>query len=689
MKLNLELLKKFIELPSGEVSSLRPLFDDLGLEVDGVEDQNGHSILNIETLAQRGDHLSAWGVARELSARLMCNVKQPKLGALPAGEPAKVQLKVETDKCYHYALLDVQFSPDFPLDREVSRYLANVPEDRPALVSYLNYVQLEFGQPMHAFDYDKVEGEIRVVLSSAEEECIGLDGKTYKIPAGSLLIVDRKKTIAVAGVIGCANSMVDLNTKRALIESAAFDPICVRKTARRMGLSTDASYIFERGSDPENCEIALRRLLALVEAASSVNDSWVHPLGFSSVQESRLADREIQVDLAFLRQQLALPRIKAVEVSSRLKHLGYLSLVSDENSIRVKVPSWRMWNCESASTIIEDFARSYGLNSIPLSLPQSELFPPARSGMQDFIESSEPVLNALGFTEVVTRSYYSAQFVDWLESLAPGVESKHVKIANALDSAYSHLRMTAMLHLAQLAERSHRQGLTSVKVYELSRVFSKDKPKFSPYDHETTVLSIGFSGRWFDNQWKKEPDLKESLAHLRGVVDALGAANRRELSLRASSYPFFHPSCQAEIVCEGELVGRLGVIHPALRDRLELGHEFFFAELYVDSLIQTARLETSRTINNFPSIRRDLTLKVQLRQFAEEVVGQLNSLNIPNLTEVVVADDFQKSGEDFRRTTFKLLFQAQDRTLQSVEVDQAMQQVIQDLSARYQIELAI
>ena len=263
MKLSLTLLKRCIDLPTQDFVELRHVFDDLGLEVEQYVEEAGKPFFKIETLAHRGDHLSAYGVARELSARYLLPV-QPLL-LVPTWPPAEAhEVSVETQACLRYALMAMELPSALAVPKEILEVMSGYNPQTPPIVHLLNYILEEIGQPMHAFDAERIEGKIRVVLSTQEEEVAALDGKTYRVPAGSILIKDSVKTVAVGGVIGCANSMVTTNTERVLVESAAFDPVCIRKTARAMGLSTDASYVFERGGDRELVITALRRLLALV-----------------------------------------------------------------------------------------------------------------------------------------------------------------------------------------------------------------------------------------------------------------------------------------------------------------------------------------------------------------------------------------------------------------------------------------
>lgn len=271
MKLHVRMLEKLIELPECSVenahqSQLRQMLDDLGLEVKGVEATPERGVIyTLETLANRGDHLHVVGIAREISARTLAQITMPTIASQLSDRKASVQVRRVTDKCSRYAILEMSLPTPMLLRNDVASFTEE-PGKRHAIVDLLNYVQLECGQPMHAFDSEKVEGEIVIELSTKPEQIEALDGKSYTAPEGSILIKDRKKILAVAGVIGCANSMVGDQTRKVFIEAAVFDPISVRKTARAMGLSTEASYAFERGCDSEGIMHALKRLAYLAGA---------------------------------------------------------------------------------------------------------------------------------------------------------------------------------------------------------------------------------------------------------------------------------------------------------------------------------------------------------------------------------------------------------------------------------------
>jgi phenylalanyl-tRNA synthetase beta chain len=330
MKLHVRMLEKLMELPECAVESavssqLRQTLDDLGLEVKGVEaDSSRGVIFTIETLANRGDHLYALGVARELSARTLAQIKAPAVAGQLSDRRASVLVKRATELCSRYALLELSLPTAMSLRNDVAVYI-DEPGKRHAIVDLLNYVQLEFGQPMHAFDAAKIDGEITVDCAQAEETIEALDGKSYRVPTGAILIRDRKKIVAVAGVIGCANSMVTAATSKVLIEAAIFDPVSVRKTARAMGISTDASYAFERGVDPEGIVGALKRLVYLAggSAGTAKDTESAHVIGFTYVEAAPAEKRKIRVTLGYIRDQLNLPRLEELEVVTRYKNLGY------------------------------------------------------------------------------------------------------------------------------------------------------------------------------------------------------------------------------------------------------------------------------------------------------------------------------------------------------------------------------
>ncbi len=692
MKLHLEILEKIIELPSKDLQETRQLLDDLGLEVKGIEGEGSRTVFTIETLANRGDHIYALGIAREISARLLTPIKHPTLASSLGERRASVPLHIATDKCLRYGLLEMQLPRDMKLRSDVASVLGNPDSSRHPIVHLLNYVLLELGQPMHAFDKAKIEGEIVVSTLEKGEEIRALDGKNYKVPPGSIVIRDAKKIVAVAGVIGCENSMVTPSTTGVLIESALFDPVSVRKTARAMGISTDASYAFERGCDIEAITTGLKRVVYLTAGGAG---EGAHAAGFTLIEGRATEKRKIGLSLEKIRTQMNLPRLPEPEVLARLKNLGYVLEThpqekpsEKDRAYSVTVPSWRLFEVHNEEDLVEDFARSHGLNKVKLELPPLDPEVPEANGLEELIKKIEPALHGSGFFEVITKSLYSAEEVGILSSRDASLHDKHVTIKNALEKNNSHLKVTNCISLARLAESNHRQGVLSCKMYELGRLFSLQQGENSKYQYERDVLSLGVSGRWFVNEWRSPENLEELLFHFKGALDGIFSALGVSAAVIRSKDPLLHPGYQGKLKVGRTECGMFGALHPAIQGDLKVKQPFLYAELDVDSLCAVARDREFPTPIDLPTIRRDITVKIPEKEFAGKYLKVVSDLNPSHLKDVIVFDNFKKPEESFRRVTYRLTFQSAERTLEHTEIDAAMTGVLQTLKDQHQVELA-
>lgn len=698
MKLHLSVLRRIIELPETDLHKIRQMLDDLGLEVKDVSGDQNNAVFNIETLANRGDHLYALGVAREISARLLSSLNLPASIKEFPDKQTSLPIKVLTDKCSRYSLMEASFPYNFVLTPEIRQVMQSdgAKSTKHPLVDLLNYVQLEIGQPMHAFDKEKLEGEVTIVLSQAEEQIEALDGKSYKVPAGSILIRDRKKTIAVAGIIGCANSMVTEKTQRVLIESASFDPVCVRLTARKMGISTDASYAFERGSDTEAVKYALGRVAYLAQGnlGSTISESQAHIFAISHYSAKPCEQRSVSLSLKTLRTQMNLARLQEQEVIARLKNLGY-QVTKQEDLIVCQVPSWRLWDVKYEMDLVEDFVRSHGLNNIKLSLPPIDEEQPEYHPIEQLLAKIEPVLLGNGFNEIVSDSFYSNNEVKLLEQLIPGCGAEHLRITNSIESNITHMRLTNIINLARLASLNAKKGVLCFKAFENAKLFGVSgvnaNPNDEEYPFERDVLTLGFYGRWYDNEFGKAESAESNLKHLKGVLDALAASLSATLSYQQSEFAVLHPGKQAEIKVGRKTLGWIGAMHPALADQLDIKGDFLYAELDIKTLLHLLAQSSERKFvepSELPAIRRDITLKLAPQDFAASVISKINSHKLASLVQTNIVDDFKKTEENFRRVTYRLTFQERERTLQSSEVDDSISGLINHLAENHNLHRA-
>ena len=685
MKLHLSQLNRFIDLPTKSLGELRQVLDEMGLEVKNIEGEGSSAIFTIETLANRGDTLSALGIARELSARFLSPLKFPSV-ALLDDRKGSLKLSKNTNKCLRYALLEVNLDKQMRSRPEVAAIFGEDLSEKHPVVDLMNYIQLEIGQPMHAFDRDAIEGEVIVDELTESEEITALDGKSYKVPVGAVVIRDRKKILAVGGVIGCANSMVKPGTTRVAIESATFDPVSVRLTRRAMNINTEASHVFERGSDIENVKFALQRTVYLL-GIGGVGGA-AQALGLSYIEGVTADKRKLDFNISDVRKEMNLPRLKEIEILSVLKSLGFVvSPKEEEGSFTVQVPSWRLWEVKNSEELIEEVARIFGLKRIALDVPPLSYEVPALTGLENLRDNIEPVLHGRGFFEVITKGFTSGADLKLLSDLSAEIVGQTMAIKNAVEGSYSHLKTTNLLHLARLAVSNSRRNVTAIKVYEWGRLFSKNRAEGTPYEYERDVLNLATLGRWSDTAWRKPEDDQLMLNSFFGTIRALFTALNLDLEITQGVNPFLHPGKQARLLANGEFFGTCGVIHPKLATSLEIPSQFIFAELEVDKLIAEMSAREYSRPSDYPIVWRDLTLCVPERQFAGEVISIISKMKISDLVKTDIVDDFKREGESFRRISYRITFQNNDRTLSSEEVDTHILKILESLDKKHDLKL--
>lgn len=684
MKIPLSVLKRFIDLPSGyqNPESLKVLLEDLVGEVKGVEDE----VFNIETLANRGDHLSVLGIARELAARLMTTHKLPQLAANLSERGISLIVRRHTDLALRYALLEVQLGEGFSLRSDLetfigkSKSLSSPGKEKPtseksAIVELVNYVQLELGQPMHVFDRDKIEGnEVHVTELPQEEKFLALDGVTYKVPAGAVVIRDKVKLLAVAGIIGGESSKATSNTNRILIESAIFDPKSIRRTRKSMGLFTDAAQRFERGGDPESVVTALRRL---------VHVGGLHTTGYSIFEGPVPGAVEIDLRLNLIREAMNLPRLAEVEILAALKGLGFKisELVKGDKggAYRVSVPSHRIYDLRNEADLCEEVVRVLGLNRVKPTL--RSIIPTAifKDDAERLREKCVAVLQSSGFYEVISKAYYSEEVSRALSVLDPSSEPLRVK--DSINTDLSSLKISNIFHLGEILHRG-LQIYPSAKVFEIGKFFSPISLRKEEEIFERKVLSFAFAGSWSD----LESDIHLGIGDgtftdrallFKGVVCQLFNSFKVPYVISNTKHPFLHPGASACIKIGSEKLGHFGLVHPQLIKTLfDSNMECFYCEVDLDQLLplflkvedqEERNLQTSLKLT--PIVRRDITVNIPLEMDSAKIRDLLAKVKIKELIDIKTYNNFKKPEEDFNRQTVRLLFQGEGRTLTKEEVD--------------------
>ncbi|MCO4745601.1 MAG: hypothetical protein KC912_12485 [Proteobacteria bacterium] len=591
MKIGADVLRRYIQLPE-TLPELRDLLDDVGVEVKRVEPSDYGPILSVELLANRGDHYCYEGIAREIAGRTGDGVILPPVASVETGEsPYSVEIQTELCSLFSFTMLERTSEQSLSRDEALPLQCAGLGSVLPA-VDATNLASIELGQPTHAFDADKLKGPVRVRLSRAGESAWPLFTEgPVPIEEGLMVIADDEKILAIAGVIGCEESKTTEETTRILLEAAAFDPVAVRKASRKMGIHTDASARFERGSDFSRVLVGAGRVVHLLERAgwerrgpTGMFGDWNDP--------NRIIALDVVAAAAFLEHPLT-----EAEARDRLVRYGFAvspawpdwqtsegwaappsATKTSKDRLRhtllVRVPPARLWDVEFQADLVEDLAKSIGYNDSPTRLPPVEMgeVPSHREAVR---ARAEEVLLGNGFYEVITNGFHGRDLRDKLE-VHPGHSLyEHVETANALERAYSLLKNSPVGQAVEAVAANQRRQQQEVRAYEWTRVFLPDADARNGLCRERHVLWAIASGHDADPTWAKSR--RPADAHFfAGLVAELGAELKLPLTLSTTSVDaqfdgLLHPGRRADIVLDRRVVGAIGEIHPGVRKRFKLG----------------------------------------------------------------------------------------------------------------------
>lgn len=567
MKISTDILRRYTWLPESE-REIRDLLDDVGVE---VKRQHGDR-LNLELLANRGDHYCYAGVAREVSGRTGKSVTTPDTAPLKTGD-SPVPLRIETELGLIYTVTLLERDPEQPTTPLPDDVLAalEAAEIKSLLppVDATNLSNLELGQPTHVFDADKVVGGIVVRLSRAGERAWPLFTEGHlDLPEGTLVIADDEKILAIAGVIGCEDSKTTAETTRILLESAAFDPVAVRKAHRALNIHTDAAARFERGSDPSAPLRGAGRVVYLLErhagwqrvGPTGVAGDWVDP------------GRHVRLDTSAANAFLG-TKLSVNEVVRRLERYGFSVTMREGTALVVKVPPHRLWDVEFTADLYEELAKSVGYNNTPRAIPPAGMGS-LMSEAERAWERVEEVLLGQGFYEVITDGFYGTELRDRLGAESPDhLLHAHVNTLNSLERGYSLLKNNGLGQALEAADKNLRVRHTDIKMYEWTRTFHPAAGDDSA-PTERQILWLMVTGDARPRSWAEGPKAADPL-YLKGVLDEIAIELSLPLALGPADeadplYRCLHPNRQAAILLNGERVGILGEVHPAVVENFKI-----------------------------------------------------------------------------------------------------------------------
>lgn len=664
-----------------------------GTPIEQVLGLNDH-VLELDLTPNRSDALSMIGAAYEVSAILgrEMTLPKPEEQLTESGSPAAEHISVtvnEPELCTHYAaryITGVKIAPS-PLWMQNRLMAAGI---RPInnIVDITNYVMLEYGQPLHAFDADRLAGGNIVVRTAAEgEKMVTLDGQERKLKETMLLITDGEKPAAIAGVMGGENSEVTSDTVNLLLESAKFDGTTVRKTSRDLGLRSESSLRFEKNVDPNAVIPALNRAASLIAQYAA---GTVHPGIVESVPAQA---EELTISLStdkvnnYLGTALTTEEIKAI--FDRL-HFAYEVLSGDE--LKVTVPT-RRGDITRDVDLIEEVARLYGYDLIPTTVIEGPTTPGSFTKAQTIRRALRGLLSNGGYHEVISYSFVNPVRGSLFSELTKGSHS--VKLAMPMSEEQSVLRTSILPQMLSAAEYNRNRKQDSLALFEIGNVFDTEEENLTKQPREIPALSLLLSGNRVEKQWNTSVQ-KVDFFDLKGAIESIFAylGLDKNVSYIANEPKDFHPGRSASIYLniEGKdaiLIGTMGQVHPEIQNSYDLA-DTYVAELSLGAIYEYARpVLVYRELPRFPAVERDIAVVVEENVEAGAMLTSIRESAGELLQSVQVFDIFtgEKLGLGKKSVALALTYRHHEHTLTEEEITAVHSKVVEELSTRFGAEL--
>lgn len=636
------------------------------------------TVFEIAVTPNRPDCLSHIGIAREAAAILETTLKRPDVDFPEEGPAAETCVRIEIqapEACPRYTARVIQGvtigeSPQWLKTRLQAVGIRSINN----VVDVTNFVLMETGHPLHAFDYDQVQGQTIVVCTAQEGEVFTtLDDQERKLEAGDLLICDGERPVALAGIMGGLNSEISETTTNILLESAYFDPMTIRRTAKRLGMSTDASQRFERGADPLGTPYAADRAAQLIVqlAGGTVAKGRVDAL------PSPIVPKTVTLRPARVNHVLG-SDLKADEMKSILRRLELD--VKGDDPMAVTVPTFRP-DLRREIDLIEEVVRLYGFDRIP---PKNIMVLPLtdnRNPVTDFVESLRDHLAGQGFYECV----HSSMVPRGHAQIEPAV--RPVPIQNPLSPETAVLRTRLIPSLLTAVAWNQNRSTSSVRLFEIGKQFQR-RPDGGTA--EQLALGVLLSGGDDRGAFWKSAQAEWDFYAIKGVLMGLMSRFHLEVQLEAMPHPFFTPDTSVSILLNGKPVGMMGEIGRELRTQWDLALPAFAFEIDVPPLIEAVSQRMAFTpIPKFPAVKRDLALVVDEAIPVATVQATIRSAGGPQCIGAELFDLYQgdQIPQGKKSVAFALAFQSPERTLTDKEIAPLMAAIVQDVTTNFQAEL--
>jgi len=645
--------------------------EDTPVGADAIELLGLHDVVfEYEITSNRVDCYSVLGIAREAAATFDKPFVAPEVNVKECDDKIEDYISVEVkdkDLCPRFCARVVKNIKIEPSPKWMQRRLA-ASGIRPInnLVDITNYVMEEYGQPMHAYDLDKIEGKKIIVKRASEGDTfMTLDGQERKLDGEMLMINDAVKPIGIAGIMGGENSKITDDVKTVCFEAATFNGANIRKSAKRLGLRTDASGKFEKGLDPRNALDAINRACALIqelgcgEVVSGVVDvceplKELNKIKFRPDRINELLGTDIDAD-------------------TMLKIFKKLELVYDEAAKEIIIPSFRQ-DLEGIADLAEEVARFYGYDKIPSTLPSGE----ATTGKLPFklrVEAiARQVAQYCGFSQGMCYSFESPRVFDKLLLDSDDPARNAIVISNPLGEDFSIMRTISLNGMLTSLSTNYNRRNTNVRLYEMGNIYIADKLPLESLPDERMQFTLGAYG-----------DI--DFFGMKGVVEeffeAIGICGKIEYDPKAGKN-FLHPGRQALISYNGSVLGYLGEVHPAVADNYELGTKTYIAVIDMPNVLPFASFDRKYVgLAKYPAVSRDISMVVPKEIMVGQIEAMITQRGGKILESLSLFDIYEGSQikDGYKSVAYNITFRAKDRTLNEDDINGAMKKILNGLES--------
>lgn len=636
---------------------------------DAIEALGLHdTVVEYEVTSNRVDCYSILGIAREAAATFkkpfIPPVVEMKGNAEDVSNYVSVEVK-DTDLCTRYCARVCKNIKIAPSPEWMQRRLAAC-GIRPInnLVDITNYVMMEYGQPMHAYDLSMVSGN-KIIVKRAKDgdEFQTLDGQIRKLDSEMLMICDAEKEIGLAGIMGGENSKITDEVKTVLFEAATFNGANIRKSSKRVGLRTDASGIFEKGLDPRNAQDAINRACQLIEE-----------LGCGEAVGGIV---DVKVPLKELRQIAFEPerinRFLGTDISKEemLQIFDRLELEYDEKTNMITAPSFRQ-DLEGFADIAEEVARFYGYDKIPTTLPSGEATTGKLSFKLRIEEKARDIAEYCGFSQGMCYSFESPKVFDKLLIPADSELRKTVTISNPLGEDFSVMRTISLNGILTSLATNYNRRNKNVRLYELGNIYIPKSVPVVDYPDERMQFTLGMYG---------EGDFFTMKGVVEEFLESIGMRKKPGYDPNAEK-PFLHPGRQALIRYQDSVIGYLGEIHPEVTDNYDIDARVYVAVIDMPQLLDFASFDRKyEGIAKYPAVSRDISMVVPKNVLAGDIENIIVQRGGKILESYRLFDIYEGAQikEGFKSVAYSITFRAKDRTLEESDVSGAMKKILNGL----------